>query len=277
MEIAPVVPDRHVSGARITIIGHATVLIQICGVNIVTDPLWSERASPIGFVGPKRVSPPAVAFDDLPKIDVVLLSHNHYDHLDKATLRKLVARDQPLIITPLGNDTIVAAAAPFANIRAGDWWDRHRVSEDVEVTLVPAHHWSARGLRDRRMALWCGFAIRAKERLIYFAGDTAYGDGRIFRSIRQNLGSPDVALLPIGAYAPRWFMRSYHTDPDEAVTIMQDLGASQAIGIHWGVFRLSDEGRDAPRIALEEALVSRKGPGSRFLPAEPGYVWHLEG
>ncbi|KAB2688470.1 hypothetical protein F9L08_06190 [Brucella tritici] len=277
VEIAPVVPDRRVSHARITIIGHATVLIQLCGLNIVTDPLWSERASPVGFAGPKRVSPPAVAFDHLPKIDVVLLSHNHYDHLDKATLRRLVARDQPLILTPLGNDTIVSAAVPFANITAGDWWDRHRLSEDVEVTLVPAHHWSARGLGDRRMALWCGFVIRARDQLIYFAGDTAYGDGRIFRSIRQNLGCPDVALLPIGAYAPRWFMKSFHADPNEAVTIMQDLGAAQAIGIHWGVFRLSDEGRDAPRIALEEALVSKERPVGRFRPAEPGYVWQWEG
>lgn len=219
------------------------------------------------------MSPPAIAFDDLPAIDVVLLSHNHYDHLDMATLQRLVERDRPLLITPLGNDTIVKAAIPLAEIRAGDWWSRQRLSDDIEITIVPALHWSARGMRDRRMALWGGFAIQAGGRLIYFAGDTAYGDGRIFRAIRRELGCPDVALLPIGAYAPRWFMEFFHADPDEAAAIMEDLEAIQAIGIHWGVFPLSDEGRNDPRTALTSALVARGIPTERFVAAEPGYVW----
>ena len=276
VEIEQIVPDRQVADARITIVGHATVLIQAHGLNIVTDPHWSDRASPLGFAGPKRVSPPAVAFADLPAIDVVLLSHNHYDHLDVATLRRLVERDRPLIVTPLGNDAIVKAAIPRANVRTGDWWDRQRLSEDVAVTIVPAQHWSLRRPGDRRMALWCGFAVRTGRHLIYFAGDTGYGDGRIFRTIRQRLGRPGVALLPIGAYAPRWFMKAYHTDPDEAVAALQDLEAAQAIGIHWGVFRLSDEGRDDPPTALAAALARRQIASERFLAAEPGYVWRSE-
>lgn len=273
VDIVPVVPDRRVKDVRLTIVGHATALIQVHGLNIVTDPLWSERASPVGFAGPKRVSPPGIAFDDLPAIDVVLLSHNHYDHLDIATLRRLVERDRPRIITPLGNDIIVRAAMPFARVHTGDWWQRHRLNDELDVTILPALHWSARGVGDRRKALWGGFAVRSADYLVYFAGDTAYGDGRIFREIRQKLGRPDVALLPIGAYAPRWFMEPVHTDPDEAVTIMQDLEAIQAIGIHWGVFRLSDEGRGDPSTALAAALTRRKLPSERFLAAEPGYVW----
>lgn len=276
VDVVQVVPDRMIADARITIVGHATALIQTGGLNIVTDPVWSQRASPISFGGPKRVSPPAVAFDDLPAIDVVLLSHNHYDHLDIATLRRLVARDRPLILTALGNDAILKAAIPHADVRAGDWWERLRLHEGVEISIVPALHWSARGLRDRRMALWCGFAIQSGGQMIYFAGDTAYGDGHIFRAIRQALGRPDVALLPIGAYAPRWFMKSFHTDPDEAVAIMQDVGASRAIGIHWGVFPLSDEGRDDPRNALGAALAKSRISSGQFLAAEPGYVWRSE-
>lgn len=277
VKIKSVIPDSLVGGTRVTIVGHATVLIQMRGLNIITDPLWSNRASPLGFAGPKRVSPPAIAFDDLPAVDVVLLSHNHYDHLDSTTLRRLVKRDRPRIITPLGNDITIRSSIPSAEVHTGDWGDRFRLSEEVDVTIVPALHWSGRGLRDRRKALWGGFAIRAAGQLIYFAGDTAYGDGRIFREIRQNVGRPDLALLPIGAYAPRWFMEPVHVDPGEAVTIMQDLEAMQAIGIHWGVFQLSDEGWADPRNALAAALEKRNLPLRQFLAAEPGYVWQSEG
>ena len=189
--------------------------------------MWSERASPLSFAGPKRVSPPSIAFDDLPPIDVVLLSHNHYDHLDIATLTRLVGRDDPLILTPLGNDAIVRRAIPRARLACGDWWDRRRLADDVEIAFVPAQHWSARGIFDRRMALWCGFAVRAGGELIYLAGDTGYGDGGVFDAIRRRIGSPDLALLPIGAYAPRWFMREQHVNPEEAIMIFEALQAKR--------------------------------------------------
>jgi L-ascorbate metabolism protein UlaG (beta-lactamase superfamily) len=270
--VTPTVPEPRVDGIRLTHVGHATTLIQVAGVNLVTDPVWSARASPFTFIGPKRVCAPGIAFDDLPPIDVVLLSHNHYDHLDIATLRRLVGRDDPLILTPLGNDTIVRQAAPKARVAAMDWWDAQDALDGLRVTLVPAQHWSARGTRDRRMALWGGFFIRSPAAAIYFAGDTGYGDGSLFRAIAERLGSPDVALLPIGAYEPRWFMTDQHINPEEAVRIFTDIGIGHAIGIHWGVFGLSDEGRDDPALALAEALALAGVAPERFVAVEPGHV-----
>ncbi|MDE1916366.1 MAG: MBL fold metallo-hydrolase [Sphingomonadales bacterium] len=273
--ITPVCPQPASEATRVTIVGHATVLIQTGGLNIVTDPVWSQRASPVHYAGPRRVCPPGVAFDDLPCIDVILLSHNHYDHLDKVTITRLVERDNPRIITPLGNDYIVQDAAPWARVEAGDWWDDFTLAPGIEASIVPAQHWSSRGLSDARMALWGGFMLRTRDALIYFAGDTAYGDGGIFRALRQRYGSPDLALIPIGAYAPRWFMKDQHTDPDESVQILLDLDARAAIGLHWGVFQLSDEGRDEPRDELALALAQRQILPDRFIAAEPGHVWDL--
>lgn len=266
------VPDTRVAGLRVTTVGHATVLIQADGLNILTDPVWSERAGPFSFLGPRRVCAPGIAFDDLPPIDIVLLSHNHYDHMDLATLRRLHAAHRPQIITPLGNDAIVRQAVPGARLVAGDWWDEIPLP-GAEITFVPAQHWSARTGRDRRMALWSGFMVRTGAGLTYFAGDTAYGDGRIFRDMRQRLGRPDMALIPIGAYEPRWFMRAQHADAREAVQIMEDLEAAQAVGIHWGVFRLTDEGRDDPRTLLATALEDRRIPADRFQPGDPGSAY----
>jgi len=265
-----VVPDDRVDGLRVTMVGHATLLIQAAGLNVLTDPLWSDRASPIRFAGPRRVTPPGIAFADLPPIDIVLLSHNHYDHLDVATLRRLQAAHRPLIVTPLGNDAIVRRAVPDARVVTGDWGDRIALEGDAEVHIVPAHHWSARGTGDRRMALWGGFMLRTRAGLVYFAGDTGYGDGAIFRSMRARYGPPDMALIPIGAYAPRWFMAAQHTDPDEAVRIMADLEARHAIGIHWGSFQLTDEAREEPLALLRDALAARGMAQSRFPAASPG-------
>jgi L-ascorbate metabolism protein UlaG (beta-lactamase superfamily) len=273
--IEPAMPKARVDGLRVTMVGHATLLIQVGGLNVLTDPLWSDRASPVGFAGPRRVTAPGIAFADLPPIDVVLLSHNHYDHLDVATLRRLDAAHHPLIVTPLGNDAIVRKAAPGARIVTGDWGSSFPLGRDCEVSIVPAHHWSARGMGDRRMALWGGFMLRTPLGLIYFAGDTGYGDGAIFRTMRERYGSPDVALLPIGAYAPRWFMAAQHTDPDEAVRIMVDLDARKAIGIHWGSFQLTDEAREEPLALLRAALQERGIAESRFMPALPGDVFDI--
>ena len=267
-----IVPEARSDSARITVVGHATVLIQARGFNLVTDPIWSERAGPLPL-SPRRVAAPAIAFDDLPPIHVVLLSHNHYDHLDIATLRCLVQRHRPLIVTALGNDAIVRQSVPGANVQGHDWGGRHSLSDDFEITLVPARHWSMRLGWDRRMSLWCGFVLRAGRALIYFSGDTGYGDGSVFDVIRRDLGAPDLALLPIGAYAPRWLMADQHTDPREVVTIFQRLQACQALGIHWGVFRLSDEGRNEPCQALALALAEQRIEPARFPAAEPGHVW----
>ena len=260
------VPDSIVAGIRATVIGHASVLIQAGGLNVLTDPVWSERASPLPFGGPRRVWAPGVAFEALPPIDAVLLSHNHYDHMDMATLRRLDAGHHPLIVTSLGNDTLLKRAIPGVRVVAGDWWERVDIGKGGEVTIVPAYHWSARTGRDRRMALWSGFLLNTAGGSVHFTGDTGYGNGRIFRDVRRRIGRPDLALIPIGAYAPRWFMSAQHTNPNEAVQILEDLEAGRAVGIHWGVFRLTDERRDEPPELLLEAL-ARRGINKNLFPA----------
>jgi len=269
---AQAVPDERVAGLRVTMVGHATVLIQSGSLNVLTDPVWSQRSSPFRFVGPKRVMAPGIALADLPPIDVVLLSHNHYDHLDVATLRCLHAVHRPLIIAPLGNDAIVRRAVPEARVVAGDWWERVALPGGAEATIVPAYHWSARGTGDRRMALWGGFMLRTSAGLVYFSGDTGYGTGNIFREMHTRFGPPDIALIPIGAYAPRWFMCNQHVDPAEAVRIMEDLEAAQCMGIHWGVFQLTDEPREEPVALLRAAMLQRHLDARRFVAAEPGDV-----
>jgi L-ascorbate metabolism protein UlaG (beta-lactamase superfamily) len=273
VEISPAIPVPQTNRLRITMVGHATLLIQAAGINVLTDPVWSDRASPFSAVGPRRVTAPGVAFDDLPPIDLVLVSHNHYDHLDVATLRRLHAAHRPLMITPLGNDVILRAAVPEARIVTGDWSSRLPAGPSATVTLTRANHWSNRGLRDRRMALWSGFLIETASGSVWFAGDTGYGDGAIFRDMRTRYGAPDVALIPIGAYAPRWFMASQHVNPEEAVEIFRDVGARKALGIHWGTFQLTDEGREAPREELVQALARAGIEPENFVAAESGNVF----
>jgi L-ascorbate metabolism protein UlaG (beta-lactamase superfamily) len=275
--VTPVVPDPRVTGLRVTMVGHATLLIQVAGLNILTDPVWSDRASPLTFAGPRRVTAPGISIDDLPPIDAILLSHNHYDHLDVATLRQLHARHDPLIITPLGNDRTVHRHIPDARISVGDWGESITIASGVEAHIVPALHWSSRGLRDRRMALWGGFMLRAGRKLVYFAGDTGYGTGNIFRKLRARFGPVDLALLPIGAYDPRWFMAAQHTDPEEAIQIMLDLDARAALGIHWGSFKLTDEPRDDPALRLAAGLEARSIAPVRFTAMRPAEVGDFDG
>ena len=268
--VKQVVPLRRVETLRVTMIGHATLLIQVNGLNILTDPVWSDRASPLSFAGPRRVAAPGVKFESLPPIDAILLSHNHYDHLDVATLKALHARHAPLIVTPLGNDAIIRRHVPAARVVTGDWWERFEIAPSADVHILPANHWSSRSISDRRMSLWCGFMLRAHGSLIYFAGDTGYGTGNIFRAIRERFGATDVALIPIGAYDPRWFMAAQHTDPEEAIQIMHDLNARSAIGIHWGTFKLTDEALYEPAERLSAGLASRGMDPSSFVALRPG-------
>ena len=270
--VTPARPEARVEGLRITMVGHATLLIQAAGLNLLTDPVWSDRASPLSFAGPRRVTVPGIAFHDLPPIDAVLISHNHYDHLDLATLRRLHAAHDPLMVMPLGNEAIVRAGVPAARIATGDWHEPIVLGDHAATTLTRANHWSARRLADRRMALWAGHYITTPAGSIWFAGDTGYGNGAIFRDIRERHGAPDVGLIPIGAYEPRWFMAAQHVDPAEAVRIMQDVGAGQALGIHWGTFQLTDEPREAPVAALARALNAAQIKPDRFVAAKPGSV-----
>ena len=224
--VTPVQPDARVGGLRITMIGQASLLIQAAGMNILTDPVWSERASPFRFAGPKRVTAPGVTFDDLPPIDVVLLSHSHYHHPDVATLSRLHAVHAPLIAMPLGNDAIVRAAVPAARCIVGDWWDRISLGNNVTTTLTPAYYWSNRWPSDTRMMLWSGHYLETSAGSIWFAGDTGYGDGNFFADIRHRLGPLDAALIPIGAYEPRRFMSAQHVNPAEAVRIFWECRRS---------------------------------------------------
>ena len=269
----PIVPDRRVEGLRVSMVGHATLLIQTAGRNLLVDPVWSDRVSPVSWAGPRRVNAPGIAFDDLPSIDVVLLTHNHYDHMDLATLRRLWTRDRPRLVAPLGNDAVVASAHSEIVVSTYDWGDLSDLGGGVAARFTPAHHWSARSLGDRRMALWCGFVITSPSGTIYLSGDTGYGDGAIFREVGRLSPEIDVAILPIGAYEPRWFMQNQHVDPSEAVQVMLDCGAKHALGMHLGTFPLSDEGRTTPKNALAAALAGRGIDPSRFVAMEPGDVW----
>jgi L-ascorbate metabolism protein UlaG (beta-lactamase superfamily) len=263
---------------RVTLVGHATLLIQTGGLNILTDPVWSERASPFRFAGPRRVNPPGIAFASLPPVDLVLLTHNHYDHLDLATLARLQAVHDPLVVTPLGNDTIVRREVPAMRLAAHDWGDvvEHTTGHgSVRLYLEPCHHWSARGFGDRRMALWAAFVIASAAGRTYHVGDTGYHAGINFRDARAKHGPFRLAILPIGAYEPRWFMTPQHQNPEEAVRGFGDCGAAFACGHHWGTFQLTDEGIEAPLEALATALAAADVAPARFRPLRPGEAWDV--
>jgi L-ascorbate metabolism protein UlaG (beta-lactamase superfamily) len=270
-------PPARVEGAacRICYVGHASWLIQTAGLNILLDPVWSKRASPLRFIGPKRVNDPGVAFADLPPIDVVLVSHAHYDHLDVATLSRLAAAHRPRVITPLGNDAIMRNYDPAIAAEAHDWGDRVDIGAGLAVTLVPTRHWSARSLSDRNMSLWASFVIEAPDGRIYFVADSGYGDGRNFRETRERHGPLRLAILPIGAYEPRWFMCDQHMNPAESVQALIDCGAELALAHHYGTFQLTDEAIDAPPAALADALEAAGIPAERFRTLRPGEVWEL--
>ena len=203
----------------------------------------------------------------------MLVTHNHYDHMDTATISALWQAHKPAIISPLGNDAIIRKDAPGVQVQTGDWWQSFALSNQVSAVIVPAYHWSARHIGDRRLALWGGFVLDTPAGKIYCAGDTAYQDGEIFQQIRERLGSPLVAILPIGAYEPRWFMNTQHTDPAEAVQIAREIGAQHLLGIHWATFQLTDEPWDEPAQLLEKAMRECKTANLIAQALLPGDSW----
>jgi L-ascorbate metabolism protein UlaG (beta-lactamase superfamily) len=270
-------PPAGVSGdrVRLSFIGHASWLIQTSDISILIDPVWSTRASPFTWAGPKRHNDPGILFEALPKIDVVLVSHGHYDHLDVATLSKLAAKFSPRVITPLGNDATMRDADSAIKAEAFDWQDRVELGNGIAVTLVPTRHWSARGLFDRNKALWASFVLETPAGKLYIVCDSGYGDGTHFRRVADAHGPLRLAILPIGAYEPRWFMRDQHMNPYDAVKALADCGAQAALAHHHGTFQLTDEAIDAPVIALGEALDEAKIPRERFAVLKPGQVVEL--
>jgi L-ascorbate metabolism protein UlaG (beta-lactamase superfamily) len=293
--VTPTVPPRRVEGREmlVTWIGHATVLVQTAGLNILTDPIWSERASPFSFVGPKRVRAPGVRFEDLPKIDLVVISHNHYDHMDLPTLKRLWERDRPTIVTSLGNDTILRGRGIEA--RALDWsqhlwrlgdtkwkqWEPPMLGCGFdgcppywEVRITRNHHWSSRWGTDRNRALWSAFTVTTPAGKIFFAGDTGYGDGSWAAEAARN-GPFRLAILPVGAYAPRDVMKDNHMDPDEAVRVFETLKPAMALGMHWGTFQLTFEAIDDPPRRLAAARKARGIPAERFVTTEVGRTFRV--
>jgi L-ascorbate metabolism protein UlaG (beta-lactamase superfamily) len=261
----PVAQVAH--GPRITFVNHSTFLMQVDGINILTDPVWSERTSPFTFAGPKRMRPPGIRFEDLPRIDVVLLSHNHYDHLDIGTLVKLNHRFHPTFIQPLGVGKYLEGSG-IAIKPDLDWWTHTSIANGITIEAVPAQHFSGRGMFDRDGTLWCGYVIVRKEGNIYFAGDTGYNP-TTFREIGEKF-KPRLSIIPIGAYKPEWFMAPIHCSPQEAVQIHIDLGTQQSVASHFGTFPLADDGFSDPVENLKIALNKRGIPEESFVALEEG-------
>jgi len=267
-------PPPRVDGVkvRLSFVGHASWLIQTGGLNILIDPVWSMRVSPFKQAGPKRHNDPGIAFSALPRIDLVLVSHGHYDHLDIATLSRLAKTFAPRVITPLGNDLTMRSADAAIKAESYDWHDRVELGGGTAVTLVPTRHWSARGLFDRNRALWASFVLETPAGKVYIVCDSGYGEGKHFRRVAEAHGPLRLAILPIGAYEPRWFMRDQHMNPADAVKALGDCGAEAALAHHHGTFQLTDEAIDAPALALAEALDAAKIPRERFAVLKPGQV-----
>jgi N-acyl-phosphatidylethanolamine-hydrolysing phospholipase D len=266
----------------VTWIGHATVLVQFGGLNVLTDPMFSNRASPLSFLGPSRAQKPGLWPHELPRIDLVVVSHNHYDHLDAASVKLLAAQNggPPLFVVPLGLKRWFAGEG-ISHVVELDWWQSHKLG-DVEVVLTPVQHWSGRSLTDRMETLWGGYAMFAPQLHVFFAGDTGYS--KDFADIRARFadrqgaasgGGFDIALVPIGSYEPRWFMKEQHVNAEEAVRIHLDVGAKASLGIHWGTFELTDESLDEPPQKLAEARRALSVDDSRFFTLAVGQTRRL--
>lgn len=256
----------------VTYINHSTTLIQMGGKNILTDPIWSSHAGPYGILGVKRSIYPGVEMEDLPNIDFILISHSHYDHLDLPSIELLVKKHRPLIITGLGVTRYIDyCQEALENCYELKWWENLKTTNsEVSFNFVPAYHWSSRYLFDKNTSLWGGFVIESKKDKVYFAGDTGFSDGEIFKQIKEKYGHISLSLLPIGAYKPDWFFSSMHTSPSEAVKIFKILGSSYAIPIHYDTFELTDDKYDDPLNDLKKALKEENILASKFIILSPG-------
>ncbi|MDF2868241.1 MAG: twin-arginine translocation pathway signal [Gammaproteobacteria bacterium] len=256
----------------VTFINHATVLIQTAGLNILTDPIWSKRCSPISWLGPKRVHNPGIALADLPPIDIALISHDHYDHLDIPTLKKLQQHSKPKFIAGLGINPVLQANGRELSSTDLDWWQELTLANGVKITFVPARHWSARSPLNSNTTLWGGFVISTPHHKVYYSGDTAMG--RHFQLIQQHFEELSLAILPIGAYEPRWFMDNAHINPEEALIAYQTLNARYGLGVHHNTFaHLADEAYDQPLSDLSLAKEKLKLSSKQFRTLLPGESW----
>ena len=264
--------------ATVTWIGHASVLIQHQGVNVLTDPMFSDFASPVSFAGPKRITRPAIEPEDLPPIHAVVISHDHYDHLDIASIKQL--GNAPMYFVPLGiKRWLLKRGIDAARIVEMDWWDETQLSVgvvDLTLTSTPAQHFSGRGLFNRDQTLWTSWSLAWADFRVWFGGDTGYNNVQ-FKQIGERLGPIDLGIIPIGAYKPRWFMQAVHVDPSEALQIHRDIGAKQSIGIHWGAFVLSGEGVLTPPQDLGKARATFAMPQSEFDVLAVGETRHFQG
>jgi L-ascorbate metabolism protein UlaG (beta-lactamase superfamily) len=269
--VTPMTPPAQPLGDGViaTWIGHSSILLQTRHGNYLIDPVYSERIGPVSWAGVRRVMPPAIPWSALPRIDAVFVSHDHYDHCDLPTLRRLAQRNVPVFAAPLGHGGLLNSVGAGKRILEMDWWQDCELPGGASVTLVPALHWCRRGPGGGNLRLWGGFVLRSGNRLVYYAGDTGYS-GELFSEIGRRCGRPDLALLPIGAYEPRWFMGGVHMNPAEAVRAHRDVGARRSVGVHWGTFQLTDEGREAPLRALAAARSEAGIPEEQFLALPPG-------
>ncbi|MGE0931461.1 MBL fold metallo-hydrolase [Peijinzhouia sedimentorum] len=267
----PIEPRIFGDELKITFINHATVLVQTQGVNILFDPIWSARTSPISFLGPKRQKAVGVPFEDLPQIDVVIYSHNHYDHLDVQSILMLNRAFSPKFIAPLGIDLFIKKQG-VANVIAMDWWDS-TILDEIEIIATPAQHFSGRGFFDRDKTLWCSYVIKTAGGNIFFGGDTGYAS--IFKEIGERFDEMRLAMVPIGAYKPRWFMSPVHTDPAEGYQIYKDVNASYGIPIHFGTFPLADDGQFDPENELKEILAKENSQDGKFKLLRNGESWEI--
>jgi len=270
VKIDPALPPPAPADDSVTAtwVNHATFLLQTSHHTLLTDPVFSARVSPVSWAGPRRVHAPGVAFESLPKIDTVLLSHDHYDHCDLPSLRRLAREHQPVFVAPLGHHALLKGAGA-KNIVELDWWQAHELAPDLTVTVTPSRHWSRRSAGGTNRRLWGGFYLHTAARRVWFLGDSGY-DETLFRDIARRCGAPHLALIPIGAYEPRWFMSAAHMNPAEAVQTHRDCGARHSVAMHWGTFQLTDEGREHPIQALEQARAEAGLSAESFRVLAPG-------